>query len=229
MASKTWQDIYADKLVPAEEALSRIRSGQTVFIGAGASEPLLLSDALAEMAGQYSDIEIIRLFAPGKRSRLTDPELDRSFHINTFYHGRGVSGVKVNTIADYTPMNLVDLPRAFSSGIVRIDAALVQVAPPNRLGLCSLGVSVDATKAAVENAALVIAQVNENMPETTGDSLIPMENFDFLVEGTAELSEVPLTELDPVSLTIGRHIAGLIEDGMTLHFDRGPIGAATMR
>jgi acetoin utilization deacetylase AcuC-like enzyme/GNAT superfamily N-acetyltransferase len=112
---------------------------------------------------------------------------------------------------------------------VLVDVALVQVSPPDALGLCSLGVAVDATKAAVENAELVIAQVNRHMPVTLGDSFVSAESIDYMVEGHEPLTEFYSTEPDPISLTIGRHIAGLISDGATLHFEPGPISAATMR
>lgn len=229
MAGQPWQSIYAEKLVSAAEALQRIKSGYTIFIASGASEPLLLTHTLADMAGELSDIEIIQLFAPKKGSRLADPSLSGSFRYNTFYQGCGVSERNVFGHEDFIPINLAELPRAIEREIIRIDAALIQVSPPNPSGLCSLGVSVDASKTAVEHASLVIAQVNEKMPETFGDSLIPVSSIDFLVAGNAELVEVPPVPLDPVSLTIGRHIAGLIRDGMTLHFDGGPCCAAAMR
>jgi len=229
MVNKEWRIRYADKLATAEKALSRIRSGQTVFIGSAAGEPLLLTDGLADMASRFSDIEVIHLAASQKKPKLARPDLRNSFRYKTFYMGRGVSGAVEDGGAEYAPMNLSELPTAMARGIVLVDVALVQVSPPDSLGFCSLGVAVDGTKAAVENADLVIAQVNENMPATLGDSLVPVENIDFLVAGNLPLPEVAPPELDPISATIGRHIADLITDGTTLHFDRGPISAATMR
>ena len=229
MAKAAWQRVYAQKLVSAREALSRIRRGHTVFVASGAAEPVLLTDTLAEMAPMFSDVEIIHLSAVRDSSPLTDPKLAGNFHQNTFYHGRGVSEVAIDGDSDFTPMNVAQLPRAIARGIVPVDVALIQVSPPGVYGLCSLGVSVDASRAAIKHASLVIAQVNENMPETMGHSLIPVDSLDYLVEGNLELLEVPPVELDPVSMTIGRHVASLISDGMTLHVDRGPIGAATLR
>ncbi|MBN1653841.1 MAG: GNAT family N-acetyltransferase [Deltaproteobacteria bacterium] len=224
----SWKIAYANKIVTAEEALSHIKKGQTIFVGSGAGEPRLLTDALANQATRFWDIELIHLTSAGA-SRLTDPNLGNNFRYNTFYIGRGLRDAVAAGTADYTPMNISELPGAMASGIVEIDIALIQVSVPDAFGLCSLGVSVDATKAAVENASLVVAQVNENMPVTIGDSMIPVENIDYLVEGKAQLIELPPFELDPISLTIGRHISSLIDDGMCLHFDRGPISAATMR
>ena len=229
MASKAWMHSYSEKLVPAREALSHIRNGQTIFIGSGAGEPDLLTDTLADMAPHFCDIEVIHLATARREPKLASPELSGSFRYNSFYVGRHDSEPAGDVTTDYTPMNVSELPAAMATGTVLVDVALVQVSPPDELGTCSLGVSVDATRAAVENANLVIAQVNKNMPVTVGDSLVPLEDIDYIVEGNAPLAEASAPVLDPVSLTIGRHIASLISDGMTLHFDRGPISASTMR
>ena len=225
----SWQDDYADKLVSAKKALSKIRDGQTIFLGSGAGEPYMLTRALVEMAKSFHDVEVIHLTATQRDFKLASPEMLDHFRYNTFYLGHRVASQSVESPADYTPMNISELPSAMKRGIIRIDAALIQVSPPDSLGLCSLGISVDATRAAVESTSLVIAQVNANMPVTFGDSLIPVEKIDYLVEGDVPLIEIPALKLDPISLTIGRHIASLISDGMTLHFDRGPISAASMR
>jgi len=226
---KSWHNLYSTKFVSATEALANIKNGQTIFLGSGAGEPTYLTETLAKMADNLWDVEVIHLTATETEFLLARPEMANHFRYNTFYMVPGIAAAVAAGSADYTPMNISELPKAMANKIVDVDVALIQVSPPDSLGLCSLGVSVDATKAAVENAALVIAQVNKNMPVTFGDSLIPAEEIDFLVEGHTPLIEVASPKVDPVSLTIGRHIAGLIEDGMTLNFDRGPISAAAMR
>lgn len=229
MASRTWQQRYADKVVTAREALSRIRNGQTVFVGSGAGEPLVLTGALHDMAAMFYDIEIIHLATSQEEPNLAKAELAGSFRYNAFYVGRHASEKTGRILADYTPMNVSELPRAMANGAIRVDVALLQVTPPDSHGICSLGVSVDAARAAAEHAGIVIAQVNSNMPVTLGDPGIHVDKIDFLVEGDAPLPVVPAPDLDPVSLTIGRHIASLITDGMTLHLDAGPLCAAAMR
>jgi len=229
MAGKDWRRQYADRLEPAESALGRIHNGQTIFVGSGAGEPVLLTDLLSTMSSHFCDIQVIHLTAARESPPLASRELIDSFRYNTFYVGRhGAEGLD-ETTTDYTPMNVSELPSAMANRTVPVDVALIQVSPPDAFGYCSLGVSVDATKAAVENATLVIAQVNARMPVTLGDTSIPVEAIDVLVEGEADLLEVPSPELDPVALTIGQHIARLILNGSTLHFDRGAIAAATMR
>lgn len=226
---KPWQTRYADKIVTAREALARIRNGQTVFVGSGAGEPLALTDALHDMAAEFCDIEIIHLATAQEEPKLARAELAGSFRYNALYVGRHASQSTGRMLADYTPMNVSELPKAMAGGAIRIDVALIQVAPPDAHGMCNLGVSVDATGAAAENARIVIAQVNAKMPITLGDPGVHVDRIDFLVEGESPLPSVPAPVLDPVSLTIGRHVASLITDGMTLHLDAGPICAAAMR
>jgi acetoin utilization deacetylase AcuC-like enzyme/acyl-CoA hydrolase len=229
MPSKPWQTQYASKLVTAEKVVSRIRNGQTIFVGSGPGEPTLLTETLAGKAENYWDIEVIHLSSAQEESVLARPDMLAHFRYNTFYIGRGLSAAVAAGHADYTPMNISEMPDAMADGIIQIDVALIQVSTPDSFGLCSLGVSVDATKAAVEHADLVIAQVNEYMPVTIGDSMVALDAIDFLVDGSRPLIEIEPIEIDPVSLTIGKYVAYLIEDGMCLHFDRGPISSATMR
>jgi acetoin utilization deacetylase AcuC-like enzyme/acyl-CoA hydrolase/RimJ/RimL family protein N-acetyltransferase len=230
MYQKTWHSQYKHKLLTARNALSHIQNGQTVFVGSGAGEPALLTETLAEMAPHFCDIEVIHLATTSRSvTRLASPELANSFRYNSFYVGRHASETEHDVTTDYTPMDVSELPFAMATGTILVDVALVHVSPPDDLGFCSLGVSVDATRAAVENAKIVIAQVNNHMPVTVGDSLISLDEITYVVEHDQPLAEVPPPKLDPVTLTIGRHVASLIKDGLTLHFDRGPISAATMR
>ncbi|MCP4707315.1 MAG: GNAT family N-acetyltransferase, partial [Planctomycetes bacterium] len=130
---------------------------------------------------------------------------------------------------DYTPMELSDLQNAIEKEFIKIDVVFLMTTPPDKNGNCCLGISVDLLQAAVKHASLVIVQANKNLPITWGDTFISVDEIDYLVESDDPLIEVPTSLLDPVSLTIGRHIAKIIENGMTLHFDTGPISLSTMR
>ncbi|MBN2492542.1 MAG: hypothetical protein JXQ29_16965 [Planctomycetes bacterium] len=228
MPPDDWRRRYADRCVDARDALARIRNGQTLFIGSGCGEPRLLTRTLAAMASRFADVRIIHILAQGDLD-LARPELLSSFRYNTLYVGRAAETAVASGVADFTPIHLSEVPEAIARGLLGIDVALVQVSPPDPAGFASLGISVDIVKAAVENARLVIAQVNAEMPRTAGDSLVAAERIHLLVDGTEPLLEVAALPLDPVSLTIGRHVANLIADGTTLHFDTGVISAATMR
>jgi len=228
-SSRNWRNRLRAKLVTPQKALAHIKNGQTIFVGSGAGEPELLTRTLAEMADNFWDVEVIHLTSAREESILAHPNLVEHFRYNTFYIGRGLYAALAAGNADYTPMNISELPAAIADGIVNIDVTLIQVSTPDSSGMCSLGTSVDAARAAVEHAHLVIAQVNENVPRTMGDSMIALDKIDFLVAGDLPLIEVAPREIDAVSFTIGRHVASLVGDGMCLHFDLGSISAATMR
>jgi acyl-CoA hydrolase len=130
--------------------------------------------------------------------------------------------------ADYTPVFLSEIPRLFRSRRIDLDAALIQVAPPDEHGMCSLGVSVDVVKSAAESARTVIAQVNPLMPRTLGDSFIHVDRLAFLVDGPEPLLESVPAPPDEVCCRIGRHVAGLVEDGATLQLGIGGIPNAVL-
>jgi len=224
MSDPAWKSHCKDKLTTAQEALSNLRNGQTVYVGTGAGEPRLLTEALAAEARRLTDVQVLHLMAQ-REAKLPA----RSFRYNTLYVGRGMEEAVAQGLADYTPMNVSELPVAMAQGIVRVDVALIQVTPPDRLGNCSLGIAVDVVKSVVNHAGLVIAQVNEEMPLTSGDSLITLDSIHYLVDGREELIERPPQIPDPVSITIGRHVADIITDGSVLHFDRSPVSSAAMR
>ncbi|MFH1434627.1 MAG: GNAT family N-acetyltransferase, partial [Pseudomonadota bacterium] len=152
-----------------------------------------------------------------------------TFRLNAFFIGDNVREAVWKGRADYTPMFLSELPGLFRSGRIHIDAALVQVTPPDRYGYCSLGISVDISKAAVESADRVIAQVNPLMPRTQGDSFVPVSRIDSMVFNEEPLLEYPMEEAGEECAATGRHIARLIEDGSTLQVGIGSVPDAVLR
>jgi acyl-CoA hydrolase/GNAT superfamily N-acetyltransferase len=215
------------RFVAAEEALSRVRSGQHVLVGSGCAEPELLVRALAARAPELHDVEVLHLLTTGA-APYADPALQDSFRHNAFFIGPNVRAAVGCGAADYTPCFLHEIPSLLRSGRVPVDVALIQVSPPDAHGRFSLGIAVDILAAAVESARLVIAQVNPRMPRTRGDSLIPRESVDLLVDGEAPLLELKGRPADAVSREIGRHCALLIEDGATLQMGIGGIPDAVL-
>lgn len=201
----------------AEEAIGHIRAGQRVFIGTGCGQPQALVEALLARAGELQDVEIIHLVTlalPACRHE----ELARHFHLRPFFIGDGLEAGVRSHLGDYIPLLLSDIPELFRSGRLPIDVALIQVTEPDERGLCSLGVSVDVTRSAAENAALVIAQMNPQMPWTTGDSLIRVHDLDILVPREEPLLEAGVPVPSESSRRIADYVAGLIPDGSTVQF-----------
>jgi len=205
---------YESLILSASEAVSYIRPGQRVFLGTACGQPQALVNALLEQSSRLQGIEIIHLLTLG------DPlyrhtELAGHFHINSFFIEDNVNGTQEH-LGDYTPIFLSDIPRLFHAGRLPVDVALIQVTEPNEYGMCSLGISVDITKSAAENAGLVIAQMNPRMPWTMGDSMLSAHDIDILVLAETPILEARLPEPTDVSRRIAEYIAALIPNGSTV-------------
>ncbi|MCL4787065.1 MAG: GNAT family N-acetyltransferase [Verrucomicrobia bacterium] len=217
-----WREKYASQILTAEEAVKRIRPGQRVFVGTACGEPQGLVEALSKRATELPDTEIVHLLTFGD-APYAHRELTRYFRVNSFFIAENVRGIIQEGLGDYTPIFLSDIPRLFNSGRLPLDVALIQVSPPDEHGLCSLGVSVDIVKSAADNASLVIAQVNANMPRTLGDTLIDALEIDVLVPSDAPIIEVPPAEVTDVTRQIAEYVAALVDDGATLELGIGKI------
>lgn len=217
-----WQKKYAGQLLPAREAVKRIRPGQRVFIGTACAEPLELVNELTQRAFELPDTEIVHLLTFGD-APYAHRELTQYFRINSFFIAENVRGIIQEGLGDYTPIFLSDIPRLFDSGRLPLDVALIQVTPPDENGMCSLGVSIDVVKSAADNASLVIAQVNPNMPRTAGDTLIDALEIDILVPSHQEIIEVPPAEITEATRQIAEYVAALVDDGATLELGIGKI------
>jgi acyl-CoA hydrolase/RimJ/RimL family protein N-acetyltransferase len=215
------------KMKTAEAALSHLRSGMRVFVGSGCAAPRKLVAALAARGNEVYDVEIIHILTFADAPYASRQLLDHFRH-NAFFIGANVRAAVNEGVADYTPIFLSEVPALFRQRRVHLDLALIQVAPPDRHGFCSLGVSVDVVKAAVENADFVIAEVNANMPRTLGDSFVPVGELDVLVESDLPILEFAVEQPSAEALKIGEFIASLVEDGSTLQTGIGGIPSAVM-
>ncbi len=224
---KNWQSKYGDMIADADEAISRIGPGKRVFIGTGCAEPQELVNALVAASGKLSDTEIVHLLTSGD-APYADENLSQKFRVNSFFISENVRGVIQEGLGDYTPIFLSDIPRLFSSGQLPLDVALIQVTPPDDRGMCSLGVSVDIVKSAAENASLVIAEVNPQMPRTLGNCFINVYDLDILVPVNRPVIEIVPPSPDNVTRQIGEYIAALVEDNSTLELGIGTIPQAVL-
>jgi acyl-CoA hydrolase/GNAT superfamily N-acetyltransferase len=219
--------IPPEKWMSAAAAVAPIRNGARVLIGSGCAAPQSLIEALSARGGELFDVEILHLLtfgvAPYARRKLLE-----NFRHNALFIGPNVREAVNEGVADYTPIHLSQVPSLFRQRRVHLDAALIQARTPDAHGFCSLGVSVDVVKAAVENADYVVAEVNPNMPRTLGDSFIHISQIHALVESDLPILEYHSPALSPEAERIGRFIADLIEDGATLQTGIGEIPNAVL-
>lgn len=212
----------------AEQALSVIQSGHRVFVQGSAQTPLYLLRELGKRAAELRDVELTFITVQGD-IELDKPEYQDSFHINCMFVSESVRKAVNEGRADFVPVFLSDIPDLFRKQM-HIDVALVQVSPPDEHGYCSLGVSVDIARSAVNTATHIIAQINPRVPRTHGDSLVHTKRFTSMVYQEEELPEVDYgSKVGPEELTIGKRIAELIEDGSTIQMGIGTIPDAVLK
>ena len=226
--SDKWRDLCGTKLVTAAEALKAIRPGNRVFVGSACGEPQELVRAMTEFGDRLVDTEIVHVLTLGV-APYAESKYAPNFRPNAFFIGNSVRDAVNEARADYTPIFLSQLPGLFRSRRIAIDVALVMVSLPDDYGNCSLGVSVDITKAAVESAKAVIAQVNRHMPRAHGDCFLNVRQLHYLVEHDEPLLEWPAVgEPDEVTRQIAAHLARLVPDRATLQLGIGRIPDAVL-
>ncbi len=191
----SWRDLYRSRLTTPEEAVDCIRPGGRVYIHPGAAEPETIVRALIERAPHLANVEIIHLLTLGDAGYVR-PGMEGRFRHTAMFVGANVREAVNTGRADYMPISLSEVPRLFTSGLLPIDACLIQASPPDEHGYCSFGVGVDCTMAATDVARAVIAQVNAEMPRTMGDSFIHVSKLDRIVEVSRPLLELPRRPAD---------------------------------
>ena len=212
----------------AEQALSVVQSGHRVFVQGSAQTPLYLLRELGKRAADLRGVELTFITVQGD-IELDKPEYVDSFHINCMFVSESVRKAVNDGRADFIPVFLSDIPDLFRKQM-HIDVALVQVSPPDEHGYCSLGVSVDIARSAVNTATHIIAQVNPRVPRTHGDSLVHTKRFTNMVYHEEDLPEVDYgSKVGPEELTIGKRIAEMIDDGSTIQMGIGTIPDAVLK
>ena len=215
------------QITSAEEAVKAIKSNDRVFVHGGVATPAQLVLALTARAEELRDVEIVHLHTEGP-APYAAANYTASFRTNCLFVGANIRNAVNEGLADYIPIFLSEVPGLFRRGILPLDIALVQVSPPDRHGFCSLGVSVDVARAAVQVARHVIAQINPNMPRTHGDGLLHVSALHGAVVVDDPLPEIVASQPTPVESAIGRYVAELIEDGATLQMGIGAIPNAVL-
>ncbi|HNF02471.1 MAG TPA: acetyl-CoA hydrolase/transferase C-terminal domain-containing protein [Ferruginibacter sp.] len=220
--------IHPYNYVTPQEALSIIQSDTRVFIHGSVCTPVFLLHELAKEKDRLRNVELVAITLKGD-IELDKPEYAGSFHINSLFVSGPIRNAVAEGRADFIPVFLSDIPDLFKNNILELDTAIVQVSPPDRHGYCSLGVSVDIARAAVDSARQIIALVNPLMPRTHGDGMIHTDRFTRMVFHESPLPEESYTsKVGETERIIGQHIAGMIEDGSTLQMGIGTIPDAVL-
>src|SRR5436190_11894643 len=210
---------WHERRVSADEAVSVVRPGDKVFVGSACATPQALVGALEEL--RRPGVVLVHFLI--SRADISGPP-ETAYRHRVFYVGTSERDLLGPTRkVEYLPLSLADVPRLFENGQLPLDVALIQVAPPDPNGTCSLGISVDVTKAAALAARTVIAEVNPAMPRTAGDSRIPVDHIAHFVEVETPLVEYIHDSAGEVAEQIARYVARLIDDRSTLQVGLGRV------
>jgi acyl-CoA hydrolase/GNAT superfamily N-acetyltransferase len=223
------KQLIPDKIVDAATAVSHIKSGSRVFIGTGCGEPQHLIKAMVNEE-TIQDIMVYQMLSSTFAQYIDDESFRRRFSPKLFFISDTMRKAAFEGKIDYLPAYLSQIPRMFASQRIGLDVALIQVSPPDKFGYCSLGVSVDITRSGLENASLVIAQVNPLMPRTWGDSFVHVDAIDWLVPFEEPLVEMfPAVKHTEIARRIGHFVSQLVDDEATLQIGFGHLPIAIVQ
>lgn len=209
------------------DAVQLISSGDAVFLHTAAAAPKMLIEAMTARSHELNKIKLYSIHTEWA-APYTLPEHRDSFEVNAFFVGGNIRKAVNEGHANYIPMFLSEIPKAFRQGHIPIDVALITVSPPDKNGYCTLGVSCDISKAAVDMARIVIAEVNHTMPTIWGAGVIHISEIDAYVETDYQVYSAEPAPLSEDDIKIGQFIAPIIEDGSTLQMGIGGIPNAVL-
>jgi 4-hydroxybutyrate CoA-transferase len=224
-----WEEIYHKKIVTADEAVSVIKSHDRVFLTGNCSTPKELLGALVRRAPELEHVEIAQALTIGPADYVA-PEMEGHLRVNTLFISANIRSAVHEGRADFTPVLLSEFPLLFKRGILPIDVALVHLSPPDEHGFCSFGIENGLTKSPSESAKIIIAEINENMPRTLGDSFIHVSRLHSVVPVDYPLMEMKMggEGEDEVVQKIAEYIAELVPDGATMQMGIGAIPDAVL-
>ena len=223
----SWSEEYRRKLMSAAQALEAVKSGNRVWIQSGCGTPSPLVDALVAQAPHLNNVEIVHMMTLGSAD-YTRPEYEGHFRHRGLFLGANVREAVAQGRADYTPIFLSEIEGLIESGSMPLDVVLMQVSPPDEHGFVSLGTTVDCTLTATRYAGVVIAEVNDRMPRTHGDTSIHISRISSIVETSRPLLELPAEQSTPTHMRVARNVASLIPNGATLQTGIGGISEAVL-
>lgn len=209
-------------------AVSLIQSGHTVFLHSAAATPRELVKAMTARSHELQKVRLVSIHTEWEAA-YAEPEHVHAFYVDTFFVGKNIRKAVNEGRANYIPMFLSEIPRYFRSNELPIDVAMISVSPPDKNGYCTLGVSCDVTRAAIDMAKIIIAEVNPRMPRVLGDGVIHISRIDAAVEVDYPIYAQQINPPSQTELAIGRHVASLIEDRATLQMGIGGIPNAVLQ
>ena len=225
-----WNSIYQSRITTAEEAVQVIKSGMRIFLTGNVSVPQKVLGALVDYAPNLRDVEICQALTIGPADYV-NPGMEEHLRVNTLFISHNVRRAVQEGRADFTPVLLSEFPLLFKRGHLPLDVAIIHVSPPDEHGFCSLGVEVGLTKSPAESAKVLIAEVNQQMPRTLGDSFIHVSRLHHIIPVNYPIPEMAMSDEGNSAVVekIAGYIAELIPDGATMQLGIGAIPDAVLK
>ena len=225
-----WMQRYQSRIATAEEAVQQIKSGQRLFMTGNCSVPQKLLGALVNYAPNLTDVEICQALSIGPAD-YASPGMQGHLRVNTMFISANVRQAVQEGRADFTPVLLSEFPLLFKNNILPVDIAIIHVSPPDEHGFCSLGIEVGLSKSPAESAKIIIAEINQQMPRTLGDSFIHLSRLSYIVPVDYPLPELSMHGefVSETTEKIAEYIAELIPDGATMQMGIGEIPDAVLK
>ena len=225
----SWKETYRKKICTPQEAVRAVRSGDRIFLTGNCSVPTKILDALVDRALELEGVEICQALTVGS-AEYVSPEMEGHLRVNTMFISHNTRKAVQDGRADFTPVLLSEFPLLFKNKVLPVNVAFVHLSPPDQHGYCSFGVEVGLSKSPAESADIIIAEVNEQMPRTLGDSFIHVSAIDAIVPVDYPLAELPMGggKATETVQKIAGYIADLIPDGATMQMGIGAIPDAVL-
>ncbi|MBN7773567.1 acetyl-CoA hydrolase/transferase family protein [Clostridium aminobutyricum] len=223
----SWQERYKSKLTTSKEAVTHIKSGDTVLLSHAVSEPTALVEAMVENCKAYRDVVVSHMISLG-RGAYSKPEMREHFRYVGLFTDKATRASIHEGQGDFIPVYFSEIPEMIKKRRLAVDVFMVMVSPPDENGICCVGVSCDYTMQAIKSAKTVIAQINKYVPKVGGEAFVHIDEFDYIVEVSSPLPEVKWAETTEADLKIGQYCASLVEDGSTLQLGMGGIPNAVL-
>lgn len=226
----SWTEQYSQKVVSAAEAVKAVKSGDRIFLTGNCSVPSEILSALVDRAHELKDVEICQALTIGSADYVS-PDMEGHLRVNTMFISHNTREAVGAGRADFTPVLLSEFPLLFKNKILPVNVAFVHLSPPDPHGYCSFGVEVGLSKSPAESAEIIIAEVNEQMPRTLGDTFIHVSAIDYIVPVDYPLPELAMGEGKPSEEVekIAAYIADLIPDEATMQMGIGAIPDAVLK
>jgi 4-hydroxybutyrate CoA-transferase len=225
-----WTSTYKSRVVTPHEAVKAVQSGNRIFLTGNVSVPQKVLAALVEYAPQLENVEICQALTVGSADYVS-PAMEGHLRVNSIFISDNIRKAVHEGRADFTPVMLSEFPLLFKRGLLPLDVAMIHVSPPDEHGFCSLGVEVGLTKTPAESARIIIAEVNQQMPRTLGDSFIHVSRLNYIVPVDYPISELAMGGGDHSEVVekVAGYIAELIPDGATMQLGIGAIPDAVLK